>query len=120
MLKLVHKKYVLPVGCNCKEVILRETNGVDEQQAARLADIRGDASSLAAELVRRSIVSVDGDLAVQPFTQFDEWNTKTRNVVLKCYERLNTLSEEELAFLELNSSDLTEEELEKMSSQSKD
>lgn len=109
--KLAHKKFTLPKGYNFKELIMRETCGLDEQIAARVADSRGEASNVAVEMVRRSIVAVDGAPVVQPFLQFDNWNTRTRQFVLKAYEQMNSVPEEDIAVfqgasVELSPSDL--------------
>lgn len=98
-MSLVHKKFKLSPGCSCSELIMRETNGLDEQKAARLVDARGGVTGIAGELVRQSIVAVDGEKVEQPFMAFDSWNTKTRNLVMEFYENLNGIPGEEIALL---------------------
>lgn len=90
--KLDGKKYV-----NIKSFTIRETNGEDEDRAAMLAKAKGGAASMMEELVRLSIVEVDGEAVNAepgvPYAAFDKWNSKTRTFVLNAYKRLNSLSE---------------------------
>lgn len=95
--KLVHRKFVVKPGkYNFSELVMRETCGMDEQQAARTAEKSNNAMAMATEMVRLSIVAVDGEQVVQPFFTFDTWSTKTRQFVLKAYEMLNSIDDSEL------------------------
>ena len=108
---LKHRRYKLPAGCSCSEVIMRETCGIDEQKAASIVDSKQGLTALGAELIRLSIVAVDGQGIMQPYIPFDEWNTKTRNLVIGFYEELNTIPAAELELLKGASHDLSPDEL---------
>lgn len=110
-MNLLHKKFTFPDGCSCKEIVMRETNGLDEQRAARLVDVRGGVTGVAGELVRQSVVMVDGEKVIQPYMKFDEWNTKTRNLVMECYEDLNGIPGEDIAALKEAGTELSPAEL---------
>ena len=97
MSQLVHRKFVFPSRCNARDIVLRETNGVDEQRAALQADARGERTSIYQELVRLSIVEVDGEPATQPFLALEQWNSRTRALVQNAYQELNDLQDEEVA-----------------------
>jgi hypothetical protein len=93
---LENKKHV-----SIKSFAIRETNGKDEDRAALLARAKGGAATMLEELVRLSLVEVDGqavntDPAV-PYVAFDEWNSRTRTFVLNAYKRLNGITEEDNA-----------------------
>lgn len=94
---LVHKRYKLPERCNVAEVLMRETNGIDEQRAAMQADARGDRSSVYLELIRLSIVEVDGMPVAQPYNAMEEWTSRTRAFIRAFYEDLNDVQTEEVA-----------------------
>ena len=66
MATMLHRKFPLGERCNCREIVIREVNGIDEQEAALRADMRGKRSSIYAELVRLAIVEVDGKRVEQP------------------------------------------------------
>ncbi len=98
---LREKKFKFPPGCSVKEMTIRETNGHDEQKAAMFAEAKGDKSSTFQELIRVSITSVNGEKVQQPYAPLDEWNSKTRALVIKAFTQLNELGEKEVAdFLE--------------------
>jgi hypothetical protein len=90
---------------------MRETCGIDEQKAASIVDSKQGLTALGAELIRLSIVAVNGQAVLQPYLAFDEWNTKTRNLVIGFYEELNTIPAAELELLKVASSDLSPDEL---------
>lgn len=97
---LRHRKFTLPEGCNCSEVVIRETDGIDEQDAAMRAESRGPRGTIFGELVRASVVSVDGKKVDQPFMEMERWNSRTRKLVLQGYQELNdTKDEEDAVFL---------------------
>jgi len=77
-------------------MVMRETNGIDEQRAAMQADAKGERSSIYQELVRLSIVSVDGEKITQPYEALDGWNSKSRSLVMEAYGALNNLEPEEV------------------------
>lgn len=75
---------------------LREVDGNDEEVAANLAKAKGGSASSAEELIRLSIVEVNGQAVKQPYLGFDEWNSRARAFVLKAYKTLNSAGEDEL------------------------
>lgn len=104
------KQFEFPASCSIREIVIRETNGHDEERAAAYAEAKGGKSSTYAELIRTSIISVDGEKVTQPFSAMDEWNSKTRALVIKAFQQLNDLPEKEIAdFLE-GSKEVTEGE----------
>ena len=78
-------------NCSIKSFVIRETNGRDEEQAAIFAKAKGAASSSFEELVRLSVVSVNDAPVEQPFTAFDDWNSRTRMYVLQAYRSINAI-----------------------------
>ena len=96
MSTLVHKKFTLPSGCACRTIIMRETSGIDERNAALMAETRGGTSAMGMELIRCSIVAVDDKRVQHPFIEMDKWNTKTRSFVRAFWESLNDIKEEEV------------------------
>lgn len=107
MANLTHKRFTFPDKCDVRSVVMRETNGHDEQRAAMQADAQPGRSSVFQELVRLSIVSVDGQLVQQPFLDLDRWNSRTRALVIQAYENLNDLKDEEIAVFLAASEDAT-------------
>jgi hypothetical protein len=82
-----------------REFVIRETDGVDEERAAQFAKAKGGAITLQEELVRLSLVEVDGELVNhdgKPFMAFDGWNTRTRAYALRAWASLNAVSEKEM------------------------
>lgn len=96
MSQLVHRRHKFPERCNADEIVMRETTGIDEQLASLRAEASGDRSSIYQELVRISIVEVDGKKVQQPFTVLESWNSRTRGYVQKLYEHLNDMPEKEV------------------------
>lgn len=93
---LLHREIPAPRGCGFEKIVIRETNGIDEQHAAMQADSQGAGTNIYQELVRRSIVSVDGEKVTHPFLEMTRWNSKARDFVRRAYEDLNQLKEEEM------------------------
>ena len=50
-----------------------------------------------AELVRLAIVTVDGEKVAQPFRDIDKWNSRTRALLMKAFEQMNELPDEQVA-----------------------
>lgn len=76
-----------------QSVTLRETNGEDELEAEKLAEIQK--TSMRQELVRASIVKVNDMPVTQPYAGLDGWNTKTRSTVVACWIKLNGISDKD-------------------------
>jgi hypothetical protein len=83
-------------------ITMREVTGDDEMTAASAAAIKGaqykkDWSPLV-ELVKLSIVDVDGKPVngSAPFDAFDKWRVNSRNAVMRFYEVMNGLDEQDL------------------------
>jgi hypothetical protein len=80
---------------------MREVDGRDEELAANWAKNKGGAASSSEELVRLSIVAVNGDPIQQPYLKFDTWNQRARAFALRAFNDLNGFSDKEAAdFLE--------------------
>ena len=80
-------KYELPARCAIGSVTLRETNGIDEEQAEIAAE--NSRTTDQHEMVDLSIVAVDGEPVTPGSTGYRSWPTKTRRVVAMLSERLN-------------------------------
>ncbi len=93
---LVHKTFKFPEGCNAKTITMRETSGIDEQSAAMEADARGERTTIYQELVRISVVEVDGAKVTQPFVELNSWNSKTRHLVNMAYQAMNDIKEDDV------------------------
>jgi len=83
-------------NCNIKSFVIRETDGEDEETAAVLAKAKGEGHSSFEELVRMSLVYVDGKKIEQPYEDFDGWNSRTRAFVLQAFKALNSVEEKEV------------------------
>lgn len=82
-------------GCSISSFIMRETTGKDEEVAATQRKLRGANGSVFEELVRLSLVEVDGQPVEQPFFAWDDWNSRTRAHVLEAFKSINGLGEDE-------------------------
>lgn len=111
MKNLIHKRYELPPGCNCKEIVMRETCGLDEQRVGRILDGNPNAVSVLGEMVRASVVSVDGETVNQPYFDLDKWNTRTRNCLIEFYNDLNDTGDEAVALAKKASAELSPEDV---------
>lgn len=107
MATMLHRKFPLGERCNCREIVIREVNGIDEQEAALRADMRGKRSSIYAELVRLAIVEVDGKRVEQPFLEIEQWNMVTRTLVRSAFDSINDLEAAELETFLAASVDVT-------------
>ncbi len=77
---------------------IREVDGSDEERAAISAKAKGGAATVYEELVRLSIVEVDGSPVNHdgmPLTAYDSWNSRTRVFVLNAFRALNGIDEKE-------------------------
>ena len=92
-----HVRYPkFPEGCSINSLVIRETDGPDELKASLMVQTRPE-SNMTAELMRISIVEVDGKAVQQPYIGLDEWNTKTRDLVLRAFHDLNDTTSAERA-----------------------
>lgn len=97
-------KFPADKGYDIESITLRETTGLDEHKAAALADAKGASTTVTTEMVRLSIVSVNGEKVVQPYGAFDTWKTRTRQAIMTVYTDMNLLTEEDQEGLEITSS----------------
>lgn len=74
---------------------MREVDGTDEEFAANQAKGKGGAASAAEEMVRLSIVAVNGQPVAQPYLKFDKWNQRARSFALKAFNDLNGFTSDE-------------------------
>lgn len=73
--------------------VIRETTGKDEEYAAeRAKQVNG---SLSEELIRVSLVSVNGAPAQQPYLKLGEWNSKARSLLAEAFKEVNSVSDDE-------------------------
>lgn len=87
-----------------KSITIREVNGEDELEAAKVAaakDLQSGGKEkhpVFTELLRRSIVEVNGKPVggIVPFDEFDSWRVASRNAVSRFYEVLNGLDDDDL------------------------
>lgn len=79
-------------GLAVSSVTIKVTTGVDERMAVDHARARGLTSAYFDELVRLSLTDVDGKAPVYPFTEWDRWPKKTRDVVKRLYAKVNGLA----------------------------
>lgn len=86
-------------GCSINSFVIRETNGKDEEMAARSAKAKGGAITVFEELVRLSIVKVDDEPVQMPLAAYDEWNSKTRSYILKAFQAVNGMEDDVNDFL---------------------
>lgn len=82
-------------GIPFKSIVLRVTDGKDEANAARMAQARGGASTPTLELIKASIVTIDGTDIRQPFDDFDAWKTKARRFADACFSVLNGVTDDD-------------------------
>lgn len=95
-MELVRKTFRLPRGCEFNKIEVRECNGHDEQRAALVAK-DSDGTSVYMELVRLSIVSVDGTPVRPPGSaDIESWRSRTRKAVAAYFDALNDVSDAEL------------------------
>lgn len=78
-------------GVSISSVTIKETDGNDETIAAERAESLGKAASVAEEIVRMSIVAVDGVPVKQPYMGFNKWNSRTRAFVLNAWRHINAI-----------------------------
>jgi hypothetical protein len=104
---LLHRLFKFPGKCSVDSVVVRETNGIDEQAAALAASTKGGQASVYTELVRQAIVEVNGQKIQQPYMELEQWNSKTRALLMKAYEQVNELPDEQLSVFLAASEDVT-------------
>jgi hypothetical protein len=85
-----------------KTITIREVTGEDEMTAAAAAEAKSaqynKGWSPQIELIKLSVVEVDGKPVntTAPFDAFDKWLTPSRNAVMKFFDQLNSLDEQDL------------------------
>jgi hypothetical protein len=84
-------------GCSIQSFTLKETTGLDEENAALAAKAKGGAATVFEELVRLSLVMVNDQPVEPPFGEYDVWNSRTRAFVLQAYRSINGVDEKEVA-----------------------
>jgi len=98
------KRYQLPKGCSVREVVIRELCGNDELEAALWTERHADAALLETpqgqiaaeqrEMVRLSLVEVDGaevNVDGVPYMGLDTWSVKTFRAVRLFFNDINSL-----------------------------
>lgn len=94
------EKYARPgAPLSCKTFTVREVNSKDEDLAAAAARAKGKEGigAVMDELYRMSFVEVDGQPrnADAPFVEWDSFNTRTRTMMIRAWQKLNALSQED-------------------------
>lgn len=91
-------RIVGPAGEDITEIVLRETTGKDEVNAATKAKAKGDHGNQLEEMIVDSLVSVNG-VAVntdgRPYDRFPYWNSRARAFAMKAWSHLNGVGEDE-------------------------
>lgn len=82
-------------GSALESFTLRETDGKDEEYAAQRAKAKGGDATTVEELVRISIVAVNGEPVIQPYEKLAQWNSRARGLVVTAWRSLNTISDKE-------------------------
>ena len=95
------KTFPAPKGVReFKTITIQEVNGEDEMRAAMAAEARkgktGRDWSPFIEMVRLSVVEIDGERPANGFEHFEKWSSKARNAVMTFYNDVNGLDEEDL------------------------
>lgn len=98
----LRKRYPLPDYCDCREVVMRELEAVDDVQSAIWADAHASSalkgSAIAAiqadkrESIRLSLVEVDGEPVNRdgvPFMAMDRWSHRTLIYIEAFFQDLN-------------------------------
>ncbi len=97
---LVHKEFQLPKGCSIRSVVMRELDGRDEREAAKLLTALGTLDSLDIALTEANlsmaVVAVDGVAVSQPFLDLPSYSLKTRRLIMAGFHDLNGISDDEL------------------------
>jgi hypothetical protein len=102
---LLHMRFKFPKGCHdgrgkaLESIVVRETDGVDEENAARAADGAGKKGNFQLELFKEGVVSIvlSGQevQVAQPFASFDVWPTRSKEFALRAFAKLNAVAEAE-------------------------
>lgn len=103
------KRFMLPDGCDAKEIVVRELDGDDDMEIAVWTEAKLNSAikdNIMAvlevkktEAARRSLVVVDGRTVNQngiPFSEMDKWSQKTMIFVFRAYNRLNGAEDDDL------------------------
>ena len=98
---LVHREFKLPEGYSVNSFVVREIDGHDEKEAARVVAAIGTADDLSMAVMeanlRVAIVAVNGQPVQQPYTDLSKWSSKTRRMLLEAWNQLNNVPDEDLA-----------------------
>ncbi len=98
---LVHRQFTLPEGYSVKSFTLREIDGHDEKESARMIAALGTADDFSIAMLeanlRISIVSVDGALVQQPYNETAKWSSRTRRLLMEAWGTLNSVPDDDLA-----------------------
>lgn len=77
-------------GLDIREIVIRETDGVDERNAALNVKAKGETvTNVLIELINLSIVEVDGVRLPLPVSAMDGWNMATRNTIRELFDGIN-------------------------------
>lgn len=108
---LEHRMFPMGAGHAAYAIVIREIDGEDAIEAGRLARRRAaldedeQRTNIFREQIKLSVVAVrrtgktpaKWERAAAPFDEFDTWKLRSQNLVISAYQRMNVISEEELA-----------------------
>jgi hypothetical protein len=75
--------------------VIREVDGRDEEISSGWAKAKGGTATATEELIRISIVEVNGETVKQPYLAFDTFNSRARHFVLVAFRSLNGATDDE-------------------------
>lgn len=95
----LQKKFELPDGCDCTSLVVREVTNRDRMDSVAWAQESAPAPLQANpfamigveqnELIRISVVSVDGVAVEQPYRDIDGWSVRTWKFLEAAYAEVN-------------------------------
>lgn len=83
-------------GVVIKSFVVREVNGIDEEEATNIAKAKGGAVTPMEEMIRLSIVEVNGEPVKHPYLAFDTWNNRARALAVQAFRSLNGTTDKEV------------------------
>jgi hypothetical protein len=119
----VMRRYALPPGCSVRTFVMRQLTGIEDLEAAIMADKTAPAAareSMGAaitveqrEKVRMALVEVDGKRVNgdTPYMALDHWNVRTIRFAERAYIELNGIQPEAMEDFLMGGQDVSEDDL---------
>jgi hypothetical protein len=81
-----------------ESMVIRETDGDDEERAANQAKAKGGSATPVEELIQLSLVEINGEPANagKPYQDFARWNTRARGFAQAAWSKINSADKEEV------------------------